>query len=166
MGGQNIAGGDEDAALYRPVQTSTPRPRWLPSDSCWPRTVDGMLTIRDPAQLASDGVGRCSSCSKVCSGIPSRCWSGASARLDNSYVHNLIPGFIGRCPSGAGRLALSRLASSTTEPINMFEFARPVLRRAGSAGQRSGRRGRWVMTGWQRLRWFSSPAAARAAAVG
>ena len=55
------------------------------------------------------------------------------ARLDNSYVHNLIHGFI---------LAAEHLAPGGTapgqayfinddEPVNMFEFTRPVIAACG-----------------------------------
>ncbi|MGV0685512.1 3-beta-hydroxysteroid dehydrogenase [Mycolicibacterium thermoresistibile] len=78
------------------------------------------------------------------------------ARLDNSYVHNLVHGFI---------LAAEHLVPGGTapgqayfindgEPINMFEFARPVVT---ACGQRwptlrvSGPLVRAVMSLWQRL---------------
>ena len=58
---------------------------------------------------------------------------GKNAKLDNSYVHNLIHGFI---------LAAEHLVQGGTapgqayfindgEPINMFEFARPVVAACG-----------------------------------
>lgn len=79
-----------------------------------------------------------------------------SARLDNSHVHNLIHGFI---------LAAEHLAPGGTapgqayfindaEPVNMFEFARPVVKACGQHLPRlrvSGPAVRTAMTGWQRL---------------
>jgi 3beta-hydroxy-Delta5-steroid dehydrogenase / steroid Delta-isomerase len=79
-----------------------------------------------------------------------------SARLDNSYVHNLIHGFI---------LAAEHLVPGGTapgqayfindaEPLNMFEFARPVVEACGQPWPRmrvNGRAVRAVMTGWQQL---------------
>jgi 3beta-hydroxy-Delta5-steroid dehydrogenase / steroid Delta-isomerase len=87
-----------------------------------------------------------------------------SARLDNSYVHNLIHGFI---------LAAEHLVPGGTapgqayfindaEPINMFEFARPVVQACGQPWPRLRVHGptvRAAMTGWQRLHFrFGLPA--------
>lgn len=79
-----------------------------------------------------------------------------SARLDNSYVHNLIHGFI---------LAAEHLVPGGTapgqayfindaEPVNMMEFARPVMDACGQPWPRlrvNGPMVRAAMTGWQRL---------------
>ena len=79
-----------------------------------------------------------------------------NARLDNSYVHNLIHGFV---------LAAEHLVPGGTapgqayfindgEPINMFEFARPIVEECGVRWPRarvSGRLVRDVMSIWQRL---------------
>ncbi len=76
--------------------------------------------------------------------------------LDNSYVHNLVHGFI---------LAAQHLTPSGTapgqayfindgEPVNMFEFARPVIEACGRKLPRVRVPGRAVhaaMSGWQRL---------------
>ena len=62
-----------------------------------------------------------------------------AARLDNSYVHNLIHGFI---------LAAEHLVPGGTapgqayfindgEPINMFEFARPIVQACGARWPRA-----------------------------
>jgi 3beta-hydroxy-delta5-steroid dehydrogenase/steroid delta-isomerase len=81
---------------------------------------------------------------------------GKHAKLDNSYVHNLIHGFI---------LAAEHLVPGGTapgqayfindgEPINMFEFSRPVVEACGQRWPRlriSGAFVRWVMTIWQWL---------------
>ncbi len=78
------------------------------------------------------------------------------AKLDNSYVHNLIHGFI---------LAAQHLVPGGTapgqayfindgEPINMFEFARPVVEACGQHWPTFRVPGRLVhrlMTGWQWL---------------
>ena len=77
-------------------------------------------------------------------------------KLDNSYVHNLIHGFI---------LAAEHLVPGGTapgqayfindgEPINMFEFARPVVEACGQRLPKfrvSGRLVHSVMTVWQWL---------------
>lgn len=79
-----------------------------------------------------------------------------STLLDNSYVHNLIHGFI---------LAAQHLVPGGTapgqayfindgEPVNMFEFARPVIEACGHKLPRVRVPGRLVhaaMTAWQRL---------------
>lgn len=78
------------------------------------------------------------------------------AKLDNSYVHNLIHGFI---------LAAEHLVPGGTapgqayfindgDPINMFEFARPIMEACGQHWPRlrvSGRLVRDVMAAWQWL---------------
>jgi 3beta-hydroxy-delta5-steroid dehydrogenase/steroid delta-isomerase len=78
------------------------------------------------------------------------------AKLDNSYVHNLIQGFI---------LAAEHLVPGGTapgqayfindgDPINMFEFARPIMEACGQHWPRirvSGRLIRDVMAVWQQL---------------
>jgi 3beta-hydroxy-delta5-steroid dehydrogenase/steroid delta-isomerase len=79
-----------------------------------------------------------------------------NSKLDNSYVENLIHGFI---------LAAEHLVPGGTapgqayfindaEPINMFEFARPIVEQCGVRWPRarvSGRLVRDVMSVWQRL---------------
>ena len=79
-----------------------------------------------------------------------------NAKLDNSYVHNLIHGFI---------LAAQHLVPGGTapgqayfindgEPINMFEFARPVVEACGQRWPKLRVPGRpvWlIMSGWQWL---------------
>lgn len=79
-----------------------------------------------------------------------------STLLDNSYVHNLIHGFI---------LAAQHLVPGGTapgeayfindgEPVNMFEFARPVIEACGHKLPRLRVPGKPVhsaMTAWQRL---------------
>ncbi len=79
-----------------------------------------------------------------------------NVKLDNSYVHNLIHGFI---------LAAEHLAPGGTapgqayfindgDPVNMFEFARPVIAACGRTLPNvrvSGRLVHKAMTLWQRL---------------
>ncbi len=81
---------------------------------------------------------------------------GKHVKLDNSYVHNLIHGFI---------LAAEHLVPGGTapgqayfindgEPINMFEFSRPVVEACGQKWPTfrvPGRLVHAVMTLWQRL---------------
>jgi 3beta-hydroxy-Delta5-steroid dehydrogenase / steroid Delta-isomerase len=81
---------------------------------------------------------------------------GKNVKLDNSYVHNLIHGFI---------LAAQHLVPGGTapgqayfindgEPINMFEFSRPVVEACGERYPKIRVPGRlvwFVMTVWQRL---------------
>ena len=81
---------------------------------------------------------------------------GKNVKLDNSYVHNLIHGFI---------LAAQHLVPGGTapgqayfindgEPINMFEFSRPVVEACGERYPKIRVPGRLVwfaMTVWQ---WF------------
>ena len=94
-------------------------------------------------------------------------------KLDNSYVHNLIHGFI---------LAAEHLVPGGTapgqayfindgEPINMFEFSRPVVEACGQPLARSsgcsGRLVHTVMTVWQWLHFrFGLPQAAAGTACG
>jgi 3beta-hydroxy-Delta5-steroid dehydrogenase / steroid Delta-isomerase len=78
------------------------------------------------------------------------------ARLDNSYVHNLVHGFIvaaehlvegGTAPGQAYFI-------NDDDPVNMFEFARPVVEACGEHWPRlriSGRLIHAAMTLWQRL---------------
>jgi 3beta-hydroxy-delta5-steroid dehydrogenase/steroid delta-isomerase len=79
-----------------------------------------------------------------------------NAKLDNSYVHNLIHGFI---------LAAQHLVPGGTapgqayfindgEPVNMFEFARPIVEACDVRwphARVSGRLVRDAMSVWQRL---------------
>ncbi len=79
-----------------------------------------------------------------------------AAKLDNSYIDNLVHGFI---------LAAQHLVPGGTapgqvyfindgEPINMFEFARPVIEACGERWPRlrvSGKPVHAVMSAWQQL---------------
>ena len=76
--------------------------------------------------------------------------------LDNSYVHNLIHGFIlaGQHLVPGGTAPGQAYFINDGEPVNMFEFSRPVVEACGQRWPRmrvSGRLVHWVMTVWQRL---------------
>jgi 3beta-hydroxy-delta5-steroid dehydrogenase/steroid delta-isomerase len=160
MGGQQILGGDETLPytdrfndLY--TETKVAAERFVLSQN----GVNGMLTcaIR-PSGIW--GTGDQTMFRKLfensIAGHVKVLVGRRSARLDNSYVHNLIHGFI---------LAAEHLVPGGTapgqayfindaEPINMMEFARPVMEACGQAWPRvrvNGPLVRAVVTGWQRL---------------
>ncbi len=168
MGGQNIAGGDETLPythrfndLY--TETKVVAERFVLSQN----GVGGMLTCA----IRPSGIwGRGDQTmfrklfESVIAGHVRVLIGPKSARLDNSYVHNLIHGFI---------LAAEHLVPGGTapgqayfindaEPINMFEFARPVIEACGQHWPRvrvNGPMVRAAMTGWQRLHFrFGIPA--------
>ena len=168
MGGQNIAGGDETLPytirfndLY--TETKVIAERFVLSQN----DVGGMLTCA----IRPSGIwGRGDQTmfrklfESVIAGHVKVLIGRKSARLDNSYVHNLIHGFI---------LAAQHLVPGGTapgqayfinddEPINMFEFARPVVEACGVNWPRvrvNGPMVRAAMTGWQRLHFrFGIPA--------
>src|ERR1700753_2655786 len=160
MGGQNIAGGDETLPytdrfndLY--TETKVVAERFVLSQN----GVGGMLTCA----IRPSGIwGRGDQTmfrklfESVIAGHVKVLIGRKSARLDNSYVHNLIHGFI---------LAAQHLVPGGTapgqeyfikdaDPINMFEFARPVVEACGQAWPRIRVNGpvvRAAMTGWQRM---------------
>lgn len=79
-----------------------------------------------------------------------------TARLDNSYVHNLIHGFIlaGQHLVPGGTAPGQAYFINDAEPINMFEFARPVVEACGHRLPRlrlPGAPVRAAMSTWQRL---------------
>ncbi len=79
-----------------------------------------------------------------------------NARLDNSYVHNLIHGFIlaGEHLVPGGTAAGQAYFINDGDPVNMLEFARPVVEACGEHFPRmrvSGRLVRAVMAFWQWL---------------
>ncbi|MCV7399573.1 NAD-dependent epimerase/dehydratase family protein [Mycobacterium fragae] len=160
MGGQRIAGGDETlpyTARFNDLYTET-------------------KVVAEKFVLSQNGVNGLLTCSIRPSGIWGRgdqtmfrrlfesvvaghvkvLIGSKNAKLDNSYVHNLIHGFI---------LAAEHLVPGGTapgqayfindgEPINMFEFARPIVEECGVSWPRarvSGRVVRDVMSVWQRL---------------
>ncbi len=77
-------------------------------------------------------------------------------KLDNSYVHNLIHGFIlaGEHLVPGGSAPGQAYFINDGEPINMFEFSRPVIEACGHRWPRfrvSGRLVHAVMSVWQWL---------------
>jgi 3beta-hydroxy-Delta5-steroid dehydrogenase / steroid Delta-isomerase len=160
MGGQRIAGGDE----------------MLPYTDRFNDLYTETKVVAEKFVLSQNGINALLTCSIRPSGIWGRgdqtmfrrlfesivaghvkvLIGSKNARLDNSYVHNLIHGFI---------LAAQHLVPGGTapgqayfindaEPINMFEFARPIVEKCGERWPRarvSGRVVRDVMSVWQRL---------------
>ena len=160
LGGQRIAGGDET----------------LPYTTRFNDLYTETKVIAEKFVLAQNGEGGLLTCSIRPSGIWGRgdqtmfrkmfeqviagrvkvLIGGKQAKLDNSYVHNLIHGFI---------LAAEHLVDGGTapgqayfindgEPINMFEFARPVVTACGErfpTFRVPGRPVHTAMTAWQRL---------------
>jgi 3beta-hydroxy-Delta5-steroid dehydrogenase / steroid Delta-isomerase len=168
MGGQHIADGDETLPyttrfndLY--TETKVVAERFVLAQN----GIDGMLTCA----IRPSGIwGRGDQTmfrrlfESVVAGHVKVLIGRKSARLDNSYVHNLIHGFI---------LAAEHLVPGGTapgqayfvndaEPINMFEFARPVVEACGQPWPRvrvNGPLVRAAMSGWQRLHFrFGIPA--------
>jgi len=168
MGGQNIAGGDETLPytnrfndLY--TETKVVAERFVLGQN----GISGMLTCA----IRPSGIwGRGDQTmfrklfESVIAGHVKVLIGRKAARLDNSYVHNLIHGFIlaaqhlvpgGSAPGQAYFI-------NDGEPINMFEFARPVVEACGQPWPRvrvNGPMVRAAMTGWQRLHFrFGIPA--------
>jgi 3beta-hydroxy-Delta5-steroid dehydrogenase / steroid Delta-isomerase len=160
MGGQAIAGGDETLPytdrfndLY--TETKVVAERFVLSQN----GIDGLLTCA----VRPSGIWGCGDQTmfrrvfeSVQAGHVKILVGRKAARLDNSYVHNLIHGFI---------LAAEHLAPggpapgqayfiNDAEPVNMFEFSRPVVAACGHRLPRlriSGAAVRAAMSGWQRL---------------
>jgi 3beta-hydroxy-Delta5-steroid dehydrogenase / steroid Delta-isomerase len=160
MGGKRIAGGDETLPytsrfndLY--TETKVVAERFVLSQN----GIDGLLTCA----IRPSGIwGRGDQTmfrkvfESVLAGHVKVLVGRKAARLDNSYVHNLIHGFI---------LAAQHLVPGGTapgqayfindaEPVNMFEFTRPVITACGERLPRlriSGAAVRAAMLGWQRL---------------
>jgi 3beta-hydroxy-delta5-steroid dehydrogenase/steroid delta-isomerase len=160
MGGQAIAGGDETLPytdrfndLY--TETKVVAERFVLSQN----GIDGLLNCA----VRPSGIWGCGDQTmfrrvfeSVQAGHVKILVGRKAARLDNSYVHNLIHGFI---------LAAEHLVPGGTapgqayfindaEPVNMFEFARPVVAACGHRLPRlriSGAAVRAAMSGWQRL---------------
>jgi 3beta-hydroxy-Delta5-steroid dehydrogenase / steroid Delta-isomerase len=160
MGGQHIAGGDETLPytdrfndLY--TETKVVAERFVLSQN----GIDGLLTCA----VRPSGIWGCGDQTmfrrvfeSVQAGHVKILVGRKAARLDNSYVHNLIHGFIlaaehlmpgGTAPGQAYFI-------NDAEPVNMFEFARPVVAACGHRLPRlriSGAAMRAAMSGWQRL---------------
>jgi 3beta-hydroxy-Delta5-steroid dehydrogenase / steroid Delta-isomerase len=160
MGGQRISGGDETLPyterfndLY--TETKVAAERFVLSQN----GVDDLLTC----SIRPSGIwGRGDQTmfrkvfENVLAGHIKVLVGSKNVKLDNSYVHNLIHGFI---------LAAEHLVPGGTapaqayfindgEPINMFEFSRPVVEACGQPWPKfwvSGRLVKFVMTVWQ---WF------------
>jgi 3beta-hydroxy-Delta5-steroid dehydrogenase / steroid Delta-isomerase len=164
MGGQRIAGGDETLPytdrfndLY--TETKVVAEKFVLSQNASPNGGAGLLTC----SIRPSGIwGRGDQTmfrklfESIVAGHVKVLIGSKNARLDNSYVDNLIHGFI---------LAAEHLVPGGTapgqayfindgEPINMFEFARPIVQECGLRWPRarvSGRLVRDVMSAWQRL---------------
>src|SRR3984893_11122088 len=160
MGGKPIAGGDETLPytdrfndLY--TETKVIAERFVLSQN----GIDGLLTCA----IRPSGIWGCGDQTmfrkvfeSVLAGHVKVLVGRKAARLDNSYVHNLIHGFI---------LAAQHLVPGGTAPgqayfindaapVNMFEFTRPVIAACGERLTRlriNGPMVRAAMTGWQRM---------------
>jgi 3beta-hydroxy-Delta5-steroid dehydrogenase / steroid Delta-isomerase len=160
MGGQRIAGGDET----------------LPYTSRFNDLYTETKVVAERFVLTQNGVAGMLTCSIRPSGIWGRgdqtmfrrvferilagqvkvLVGSKHARLDNSYVHNLIHGFIlaGEHLVPGGTAPGQAYFINDDDPVNMFEFVRPVVAACGHSLPRlrvSGALVRAVMTAWQRL---------------
>ena len=168
MSGQRIAGGDESmpytdrfADLY--TETKVAAEKFVLSQN----GVDGMLTcsIR-PSGIWGNGDQTMFKrlFEQVVTGKVKMLIGGKDSRLDNSYVNNLVHGFI---------LAAEHLVDGGTaggqayfindgDPVNMFEFARPVVEAAGAhwpTARVSGKLVHTIMRLWQWMHFkFKLPA--------
>lgn len=172
MGGQNIAGGDETLPytgrfndLY--TETKVIAERFVLGQNGSPNGGAGLLTCA----IRPSGIwGRGDQTmfrklfESVIAGHVKVLIGRKSARLDNSYVHNLIHGFIlaAQHLTPGGTAPGQAYFINDAEPINMFEFARPVIEACGENWPRVRVNGpivRAAMTGWQRLHFrFGVPA--------
>lgn len=160
MGGQRIAGGDETLPytsrfndLY--TETKVVAEKFVLGQN----DVDGLLTC----SIRPSGIwGRGDQTmfrklfERVLAGHVKVLVGSEHARLDNSYVHNLVHGFI---------LAAQHLVPGGTapgqayfindgEPINMFDFSRPVVEACGErwpSFRIPGRPVHAVLSAWQWL---------------
>lgn len=160
MGGQPIRNGDETMPyttkfndLY--TETKVAAERFVLSQN----EVDGLLTcsIR-PSGIWGNGDQTMfrKLFESVVAGHVKVLIGRKSAKLDNSYVHNLIHGFIlaGEHLVPGGTAPGQAYFVNDGEPINMFEFARPVIEACGQRWPRfrvSGRLVRDAMAAWQWL---------------
>jgi 3beta-hydroxy-delta5-steroid dehydrogenase/steroid delta-isomerase len=160
MGGQRIAGGDET----------------LPYTERFSDLYTETKVVAEKFVLGANGEGGMLTCSIRPSGIWGRgdqtmfrklfesvlaghvkvLVGGKNVKLDNSYVHNLIHGFIlaGEHLVPAGSAPGQAYFINDGEPINMFEFSRPVVEACGQRWPRfrvSGRLVHAVMAVWQWL---------------
>src|SRR6185312_8540183 len=164
MGGQNIAGGDET----------------LPHTGRFNDLYTETKVVAERFVLGQNNSPNGGACLLTCAIRPSGIWGRGdqtmfrklfesviaghvkvligrkSARLDNSYVHNLIHGFIlaAQHLTPGGTAPGQAYFINDAEPVNMFEFARPVVAACGQRLPRlrvSGAVVRAAMLGWQRL---------------
>jgi len=160
MGGQVIAGGDETLPyterfndLY--TETKVVAEKFVLAAN----GVDGMLTC----SIRPSGIwGRGDQTmfrkvfESVLAGHVKVLVGSKDVKLDNSYVHNLIHGFIlaGEHLVEGGNAPGQAYFINDGEPVNMFEFSRPVVEACGEPYPRFRVPGRlvWlVMTVWQWL---------------
>jgi 3beta-hydroxy-delta5-steroid dehydrogenase/steroid delta-isomerase len=160
MGGQPICNGDETLPyttrfndLY--TETKVAAEKYVLSQN----GVDGMLTC----SIRPSGIwGRGDQTmfrklfESVVAGHVKVLIGRKDAKLDNSYVHNLIHGFIlaGEHLVPGGSAPGQTYFINDGDPINMFEFARPVIEACGQHWPRfrvSGPLVRAVMSVWQWL---------------
>jgi 3beta-hydroxy-delta5-steroid dehydrogenase/steroid delta-isomerase len=164
MGGQRISGGDETLPytqrfndLY--TETKVAAENFVLSQNGGPDGRTGMLTC----SIRPSGIwGRGDQTmfrklfESVLAGHVKVLVGSKHSKLDNSYVHNLIHGFIlaGEHLVPGGTAPGQAYFINDGEPINMFEFSRPVVEACGERWPRfrvSGPLVRFVMTVWQRL---------------
>jgi 3beta-hydroxy-Delta5-steroid dehydrogenase / steroid Delta-isomerase len=160
MGGQRISNGDETLPyterfndLY--TETKVAAERFVLSQN----DVRGMLTC----SIRPSGIwGRGDQTmfrklfESVLAGHVKVLVGSKHAKLDNSYVHNLIHGFIlaGQHLVPGGTAPGQAYFINDGEPINMFEFSRPVVEACGQRWPKfriSGAFVRFIMTIWQWL---------------
>ncbi|MDO3639161.1 3-beta-hydroxysteroid dehydrogenase [Mycolicibacterium arseniciresistens] len=160
MGGRPIANGEETlpyTARFNDLYTETKvaAERFVLSQN----GVDGMLTC----SIRPSGIwgrGDKTMFRKVFEGVLAghvKVLIGSErVKLDNSYVHNLVHGFIlaGQHLVPGGSAPGQAYFINDGEPINMFEFARPVVQACGEKWPKVRVPGRLVwlaMTIWQWL---------------
>jgi 3beta-hydroxy-delta5-steroid dehydrogenase/steroid delta-isomerase len=160
MGGKRISGGDET----------------LPYTERFNDLYTETKVVAERFVLSQNGVGGMLTCSIRPSGIWGRgdqtmfrrvfesvlaghvkvLVGSSNVKLDNSYVHNLIHGFIlaGQHLVPGGTAPGQAYFINDDEPINMFEFSRPVVEACGQPWPKLRVPGRlvwFVMTVWQFL---------------
>lgn len=160
MGGHSISGGDETLPytdrfndLY--TETKVVAEKFVLSEN----GVSGMLTC----SIRPSGIwGRGDQTmfrkvfDSVLAGHVKVLVGSKDIKLDNSYVHNLIHGFIlaGEHLVPGGSAPGQAYFVNDGEPVNMFDFSRPVIEACGHSWPRlrvSGRLVHKVMSVWQWL---------------
>lgn len=168
LGGKAISGGDES----------------LPYTTRFADLYTETKVVAEKFVLSQNGVGGMLTCSIRPSGIWGRgdqtmfrkvfervvtgqvkvLVGSKHARLDNSYIHNLVHGFIlaGQHLVPGGTAPGQAYFINDDDPVNMFEFARPIVEACGQHWPRfriSGRLVHFLMTVWQQLHFkFNLPA--------